>query len=277
MHTYTLSELTAGDEHIFVQKYAPQSDIELHRHDFIELIYILNGTGIQTVDGTNYSVRRGDMLFVNYGQTHFVHNINGLCYVEVMFKPEYLCGHVLNADNAFDLLAMTAFGDINAEPVHFSGKQCRTVEVMLDDMFDEQKNRADNFEEVMNCCLEAVITKMLRKTIGVSNEQKSDALEEICNYIRDNLDKDISLETLARRSFYNPSYFSRIFKERFSIGVKAYIIKLRVDKAARLLRETAMPVEKIAGECGFSGKTAFYAAFEKEYGVAPSQYRKDKS
>ena len=42
----------------------------IHRHDFIEIIYILSGESEQVIDGVSYSVKRGDVLFINYGSTH---------------------------------------------------------------------------------------------------------------------------------------------------------------------------------------------------------------
>ena len=44
--------------------------IERHTHEFIEIIYVLNGEAVEEINEISYTVKRGDMLFINYGSTH---------------------------------------------------------------------------------------------------------------------------------------------------------------------------------------------------------------
>ncbi len=64
-----------------------------------------------------------------------------------------------------------------------------------------------------------------------------------------------------------------IFKQQYGVTPLGYRNRLRVEAAQRLLRETKQSVIEIAGDCGFSSLAPFYAAFKRQTGTTPQQYR----
>ncbi len=273
------------DLHIGAQKYTAERELEMHRHNFVELIYILEGTGIQEIDSKPYRVKRGDFLFVNYGQTHRCKSDPGapLTYIEVMFDLEFISRELINKNNAFDILSLSAFEDFNlnledvsAPLVRFSGEERLAVEGILNNLVLELSEKKPLYKNVIHGYVEALFSKLIRKlslTLPEELYEKQNVLEKIIRYINKNFSEDMSLEELAEKSFYNPSYFSRVFKERFGMGFKSYITKLRTEKAYNLLTSSNMSVKEIMSDCGFRDKNAIYRALEKEYGKTPSQIR----
>ena len=108
----------------------------------------------------------------------------------------------------------------------------------------------------------------------VKGEAADKVWRELFEYIGENLDKRLTLSELSKKCFYNPSYFSRTFKEKFGITLADYLQSERAEAAARLLKETDLPTQAVAEKCGFSDKSSLYRAFVKIYGVTPSEYRK---
>ena len=51
------------------------------------------------------------------------------------------------------------------------------------------------------------------------------------------------------------------------------LLILRMEQAAKLLKETDWPVDQIANEVGMSGKTNFYKQFRSFYGMSPAEFR----
>lgn len=284
MRNFKFENILFHDDHIAAQTFSVKKDLGSHTHDFIELIYIKSGTGVQVIDGISYPVSRGSFLFVNHGQTHAIHAEEELSYIEVMFDLEFISQELINKNNAFDILTLSSFGDLGSELddtvppiVHFSGEELYAVEHLLKDLVREISLRRPLYKNVIHGYMETLLSKLMRKLAtnlpdGLQAE-KQDALYKIMEYINQNYSEDISLETLAERSFYNPSYFSRIFKNRFGMGFKAYITKLRTDKAAELLKTTDLPVKDVLTRCGFNDKNAFYRALEHWYGTTPSGLR----
>ena len=98
--------------------------------------------------------------------------------------------------------------------------------------------------------------------------------DKVVEYIEDNLNDELSLSIIAHRYFYNPSYFSRIFKERFNMNVSYFITYKRIEKTKHLLQTTDMTVDTIASEVGYKCRSSLYRAFFKLEGVSISDYRK---
>lgn len=71
-------------------------------------------------------------------------------------------------------------------------------------------------------------------------------------------------------------HFNRLFKRATGIPPSQYQIKLRIDVARRLLRETKDSVIAIANEVGYSNPSHFAQAFRKEAGPAPTDYRRER-
>ncbi len=82
-----------------------------------------------------------------------------------------------------------------------------------------------------------------------------------------------SVTEFAKKMGYSRSYMSRRLKKIWNCDPSVVLRALRFEEARRLLRETRMPISEIAIQAGFSGNSSFGAAFKKEWGQTPLQYR----
>ena len=255
---------------------------EEHTHDFAEIIYIKSGTCRQTINGVSYIAQRGDMLFMAPGSTHKFEAQPLYSYYNICFSPETVIKRVIDRQNAYDLLSLTALEEFKSEttPVgilSFEGEERRWIECLLQDMQSEYVSDRSERVAVLESYMTILVAKILRK-VHQSNSEKHPEREDIWRvlsaFIDQNLDQKFSLEKLAQKSFYNPSYFSRIFKRKFGMSPIEYISTERVRKAAELLKDPTLSTEEIATRCGFGDKSGLYRAFEKTYGCSPSEYRK---
>ena len=251
-----------------------------HTHEFSEIVYVLDGEVSEEINGLEYRLGRGDLLFINYGSTHAFTPIDTVTYINICFSPEVMGRRIINGANAFDLLSLTAFDELAGGKsegiVHFSGEERRTFDAILLDMLNEYSECFPEREAVLESYMTVVISKILRKmhpTI-VKGEESDEVWQELFAFIAGNLDKKLSLSELSKKCFYNPSYFSRTFKEKFGITLAEYLQSERAGAAAKLLKETELPTQMIAEKCGFGDKSGLYRAFMKIYGVTPSEYRK---
>ncbi len=93
--------------------------------------------------------------------------------------------------------------------------------------------------------------------------------------IQEQLDQELPLDRLAREAHLSPFHFHRIFKAMVGEGVGAYVRRLRLERAALLLKITDRAVTEIGFESGYGTLEAFSRAFRQMFGVAPSAYRKE--
>jgi AraC family transcriptional regulator len=92
-------------------------------------------------------------------------------------------------------------------------------------------------------------------------------------YIQANLDQDLSLATLGRRANLSPAHLQRVFKAAIGETPKAYVTRLRVERAAFCLLVHESQVAEIAAECGFQNPETFIRAFRRRFGTSPRAYR----
>lgn len=108
----------------------------------------------------------------------------------------------------------------------------------------------------------------------LKQNKKLNRLTTITNYIKENYREEISLESLAGIFGYAPAYLSRMFQKYAGINYKDYVQNVRVEYAFRELTGTDHTMSEIAANNGFPNNKAFAKAFQKKYGMLPSEYRR---
>ncbi|MET3941502.1 two-component system response regulator YesN [Paenibacillus sp. PvP094] len=97
--------------------------------------------------------------------------------------------------------------------------------------------------------------------------------QTICTYIKNNLEKDLSLVRLAELNHFNPSYLSRFFKQETGINLSEFIDDCRIRRAKELLAHTDLMVREIALQVGYEAAHSFTRLFKKLTGMTPQEYR----
>ena len=100
-----------------------------------------------------------------------------------------------------------------------------------------------------------------------------DVVFKVCRYIEYNYMQNITAESVSRLFGYERTYLYRIFKKRHNMGVKEYIIKVRLEHAREFLLE-GNAVCKVAAMTGYCDEFNFSKAYKKYYGVAPSKEKR---
>jgi transcriptional regulator GlxA family with amidase domain len=99
------------------------------------------------------------------------------------------------------------------------------------------------------------------------------ALHELQVWMAENLNKDLSVDALARRVAMSPGHFSRVFRKETEITPAKFVERLRVEAARRQLEQTVKAVKEIAASCGFSRSEIMRRTFLSQLQVTPSAYR----
>lgn len=246
-----------------------------HTHDFIEIVYTSKGVMDQIVNGKHFKTKKGDLLFINYNSVHSFRPVGDASYYNICFYPETL-GNFITQDNAFALLSLSAFSKISKESnegiVSFLAKEQKSIVGIFDEMLREQNERQSRFDVINESYMNILITMIIRKT-DLPESEGQDTWTQLAGYIEQNLDSDLSLSSLAKKCFYNPSYFCRVFKDKFGTNLVDYVNRKRVERAIELLTTTELSIESISNSIGFSGKSVFYRTFSKITGKTPAEYR----
>ena len=92
-------------------------------------------------------------------------------------------------------------------------------------------------------------------------------------YIVEHLARRITVIELAQVACLSPSHFHAQFKDSVGLTPHQYLLQTRLDRAARMLRESNLPLVRIAEECGFSSQSALTTAMRRYMGLTPKRLR----
>jgi len=96
----------------------------------------------------------------------------------------------------------------------------------------------------------------------------------VLDFIQQNLDAQLSLDTLASLACFSPYHFHRIFRGMVGESIRSHVRRIRLERAARRLLDTDDRVIAVALAAGFESHAAFTRAFRSFVGCSPSQFRR---
>jgi YesN/AraC family two-component response regulator len=109
----------------------------------------------------------------------------------------------------------------------------------------------------------------------LSGGSQAETLDALQAYIKNHYESNqLDLNALAEQMGYNPSYLSRIYKQRFGHSPSKYLLSLQIQKAENLLaHHPELSVQQVGLEVGYTDQVYFSRLFKKQTGMSPSEYR----
>ncbi len=228
--------------------------------------YCVKGKGYYTLDGVTYTIKQGDIFYIppNHVISYYPNKTDPWEY----FWFEY------NGQNAKKLSARALFD--TKKPV-YSPISPMNVEETLSSMISSLNDNTDDLIAVSHIYqfFSLVISERTPKKNSTRNV-KDEQLKKIFDYINANyVNADMCLTDIAQHINMNASYLSRFFKENAGIPLSKYIIELRMQKAANLLKRKDLSVKSIAISVGYTDPLYFTREFRRHYKNTPTSYRKE--
>ena len=235
-----------------------------HCHSFIEMEYIAAGSCLQNINGNQYQLRKGDVVFLNIGDKHSYVASSDVNLVNCIFNYELFLSIITKGD----------FKQLIPLPnvVHLSGEYIREFEIILEKMEREYNKKDFGYKMILDNYVTILVVMLLRFATKTAPNQRRE-VSEILEYIDANF-SIIKLEDVANKFNFNPSYFSRFFKLNVGITFSLYIKNKRIEKALQLLKTTELTNEEICEQLGFKSKNQFYKIFREFMGKTPYDIRK---
>lgn len=144
-----------------------------------------------------------------------------------------------------------------------------------------EEQLSSTMTSLYNECMENVAQKnnilKLSDIPHINNAKVAEKISEALDYITKNLsDPKLSMAQVADALNYNYNYFGRLFKSSLGISFKDYVCKVRLKRARQLLLNHDMSILDIAYVIGIPNQSYFSTLFKNEYGISPTEYRKNK-
>lgn len=110
---------------------------------------------------------------------------------------------------------------------------------------------------------------------GAGDTRNSDPLQRATAHLAFRMHCPLRLSEVAQKvAFTSAGNLSRLFRRHHGLGFQAYLQKIRLEKAAELLRTTRLPVARIARRVGCRDASRFGQHFKRCFGAPPAQWRR---
>ena len=232
----------------------------VHKHEFIEIVYIISGRATHIVDGKSYQVKKGDISVINRKEEHCFladeeYEEKFIAY-DLMFTPDFLQGDMLSGED-FSILSnsflfYSLFPDENGYIRRLNLIENCNFEFgsIFDKIYYEYKNRQTGYLNLIRVYTAELIIKLFRK---IESSEKSsltqsqrDIVKSVIDYIKTNYNISIRMEDISSKLFFNKNYIGKLFKQETGMPVSDFIREIRINEACRQLRETDKTVIEIA-------------------------------
>ncbi len=231
----------------------------MHTHEYAEFLLLVRGSVRHVIAGRDERLRAGDLaLFRPWDQHRFCEPSVDCELINVAFAPEL----VESAASFFGL--ESDYADYCIADAPSVGR----VPVAELDLFALGLLRSSEVYELRLGVAQAFV--YATKT----EEDDGDWLAQIRRSMRQPGNFVAGTSALRRLAPCSYEHLCRLFKQRFNERPTAFINRLRVEYAARLLGDGDTPVDSVAREVGFRSVPQFFAIFRKRFGMTPGAYRR---
>lgn len=263
---------------MFVVEKRMDANLPLHHHNFAVLSLVIEGTGINILNGKPYPFRRGTLTFLLPHQLHeIILDHPNVHIFNCMFELSQLFLRPSTCDLGNSLLQIT----------HGIPSQCDLNEYQTEYMiglFQSMKQEYENHYLFKDTALYAKLLETLvfllrllplRTDASPSPRpgEGKELIQKLLQHLHSYFSKDITLSGVAREFQMNASYINRVFKRHVGQSFQDYLHALRTARVTSLLVSTPLSILDISTVVGYSQIRTMIRAFKRIMGMPPSDYR----
>lgn len=247
------------------------SRVDVHWHDFYELVYVCDGTATHLLNGSGHPLHPGSMVLLTPADFHEFESTSRqplTCY-NVVVNPSVV---------ERELEDLLPYGVSWAPGVLDDGA---TAEPDFRRLWHESSGGQLAAAPVMTALLRCILVEVarLRAGAGDGDGETNDAgaapddVRRAIRYVERHFREPITLSEVAAEARLSPNYLSERFRQVTGTPFQAYLQQLRLRFARSLLASTRLGVTEICHAAGFNSPSHFGRAYRRRYGETPSAAR----
>lgn len=242
-----------GNENPIVIEKKKTRSVPIHTHDYFELEVVFSGEGKHIINGENFNLSRGSVLFLTPVDCHRILTDDVVGLWNVSFNQSLL------SDEAISRAYKT-------KQRHFQ-IDARTLEKLLSVAGLMKK------EIVTTGRIKPLLEYALSLILPEGEVEKTSALDNALLFAKTRFRENPTVEDASKIACLSPVYFGNVFKRKYGVSFNEYVNIQKVE-CAKVLLSNGMSVAETCFESGFNSLSNFLKVFKARTGVSPKEYKK---
>ncbi|MGF7138773.1 AraC family transcriptional regulator [Roseimarinus sediminis] len=248
-----------------------------HRHDFFEVLFLLEGSGLHVIDNNEYEIEPPCVFFLSPGQAHKLklsHDIYGYIFI---FTPDF---YLINKSNQNRLIEFPFFYSLEQTnpPVHLTEE--KDVE-FLRQLFLKGIDESGKEESVSLELLRSILDLLLTFCASVypvddhlKNKGKGHLLvKKFYQLVEQHIKSNLGVANFAAMLAVTPNHLTQTIRQLTGQTSNEIIKAKQLLEIKRLLVHSSLSVSEIAHHMNFPDQSYFTRFFKRETGITPVAYR----
>ena len=252
-----------------------------HRHNFIEVLYVCEGSLINIIGGKQVVIEAGELLFLNQFTRHEIlpAGKNDIA-INFMILPEFFdVAYTMAGSNnvlADFLVNVLRQNEEKGEYLHFRVAEVLQIQNLLENMIYSlvtgrgDQNRIN--QTTMGLIFLYLLDSVQYAEMRVPNQYENMISMTTLDYIEQNY-KIATLTELCVRLHLPMHVLSKMIKKNTGFNFKELLQRKRMNKAIELMCETELPISDIIAAVGYENGSYFHRVFREKYHVTPRAFR----
>lgn len=252
-----------------------------HTHNYIEVIYMCEGSTHHVINGTDIILQQGELLFLNQNAKQEIYPAgeNDIA-VNFIILPEFFDYSLVMMGEENNLLREFVVNCLRGENgasayMHFRVTDVLPVQNLIENLIwtilHQQTNKRSINQATMGLLFLQLMNYMDRMELNEENREQK-LMIEVLGYIESNY-REGELSELANMMHYDLYWLSKEIKKLSGKNYTDLVQEKRLKQAAYLLEHTGMSVMDVGLAVGYDNLSYFHRIFQKKYGMTPRKYR----
>lgn len=288
-------------EHFYLEKKqdinqaeaSANEEIQMHHHDYYELMYVLDGSVEQHIENGCFQYIKGDASLLNCNTRHY----------EVLGESYFLVFLCLSKHFIRELLSETKITEsmstdiyrfyeenidepsqykknyLEFKPTSSRKEAARTIEGLMESLTRELLLKQSGHFFIVKGLVMRILTcfqdpALYRcRPVVLDSSAEAYLFHKITGFMEQKEGR-VTRSELSKHLNYSSDYINRVIKKHSGMSLSEYNQIICIKKAEHLLVETRQSITSIITALGFENKTHFYRLFDRKHGITPMEYRK---
>ncbi len=274
----------------------------LHRHEYLELLFVSDGSLLNHFVNDKIELKSGDVLILKPYVRHYLEATeqnNPILAYCCSFLPEVVDSSIRSLAEAghanpghrhlFQPFLPLASENNSAIQLQLPEAEREEVTTRLEKLRELSKYSDASSNAQIRCQFQGLLAYLsdyftasgqvgenIQVNTSGARTRFRPKLQKTLNYIHDHADETLTLKNMASMSGTSPTYFCQLFKHETGMTFLQYLNDLRIQNACKLLRESGSNITEICYKVGFNDYSHFSRLFKKHIGKSAAEFRKQE-